>query len=202
MEYWKNDADSRKLKYLEENMSQCQSVHPNSTWNVPGMNPDVCGERPVTAWDMAWPKIIINPSCTSSWGGDEWVATHSGCFISMQRGPWYSLERRLWEPHSHFGHWRDDKNLWSQAKNWRPVCVLVTLPTELSWLTWPCISYMDKHPIVTVAAWLYSNIEHVLCQKALHWLCFKLPHKKQKKFKGTVLHSFFKINLNAVLSQK
>jgi hypothetical protein len=44
------------------------------------------------------------------------------------------------------------------TKNWRPVRVLVTLPTELSWLTLPCISYNDKHPTVTVAACLYGNI--------------------------------------------
>lgn len=44
------------------------------------------------------------------------------------------------------------------AKNWRPACVLVTLPTELSWRTLPCTSYIDKHPTFTVAACLYGNI--------------------------------------------
>lgn len=74
------------------------------------------------------------------------------------------------------------------AKNWRPVCVLVTLPTELSWLTLSCISYIDKHPSysssLTIRQYLTCPVQK---GSALHWLCLKLPHRKQKKFKQTVL---------------
>jgi hypothetical protein len=45
MKHWWNDTDSRKLKFLKENLSHCHLSTTNPTWTGLGLNPGLLSDR-------------------------------------------------------------------------------------------------------------------------------------------------------------
>jgi hypothetical protein len=61
MEYWWDDTDRVKPKFLKKNLSQCNFVHhePNTDW--PGMNPSLRGKMLATDLSHSTNAILLSP---------------------------------------------------------------------------------------------------------------------------------------------
>jgi hypothetical protein len=120
---------------------------------------------------MTQTSVVKDQWLPEIWHGHKSSSTlpaHQAGVVSGQIHILAALSLHKKAPGTHLRTMMRGEKFLVPAKNWRPVCVLVTLPTELPWLTLPCISYIDKHPTVAVAARLYGNTSHVLCKKDQH----------------------------------
>jgi hypothetical protein len=155
-----------------------------------GFNPRLCGERLATAWDMAWLKIIIRTSCTSNVRGEVSGQLHILVALSPDKEtPGSHLREGCVGTHPIWALKRKE-NSQVPARNWTPVCVLVTALTEPSWCTQPRVSYVDKQKQLLQPP-NYTVIFNMSSAKGFSISLAVVEVTTQKTWKETVLHNLF-----------
>jgi hypothetical protein len=84
-------------------------------------------------------EVQLHAFLTSALDGDELTALHPKCFTPQGKSPQYPLDRRLdglQNQCSCGGEEKEDPCPCQELNPSHPACSLVTILTELSWITW------------------------------------------------------------------